>query len=53
MGKNVGKNVIKNISSKYSEKLIDHAKQSVSDLIKIASKRATDATGDLIGKTIP
>ena len=53
----MGKNVSKNISSKYSQKLIDHAKQSASDVIKTASKRAiqktTDATGDLIWKIIP
>ena len=29
MGKNIGKNINKYLSSKYSQKLIDHAKQSV------------------------
>ena len=27
MGKNIGKNVGKNLSGKYSQKLLDHAKQ--------------------------
>ena len=39
-GKNVGKNVCKNLSSKYSQKLLDHAKQSATDTPKTASKRA-------------
>ena len=41
------------LSSKYSQKLLDHAKQSATDALKISSKRAvqktTEATGDLIG----
>ena len=43
----------KNLSGKYSQKLLDHAKQSVTDSLEIASKRAikktAEATGDLIG----
>ena len=27
MGKNIGKNISKNLSGKYSQKLLDHAKQ--------------------------
>ena len=39
MGKNTGKNVNKYLRSKYSQKLIDHAKQSVTDLVKLLEKR--------------
>ena len=43
---------MKNLSGKYSKKLLDHAKQSVTDACKTASKRAiqkaAEATGDLI-----
>ena len=39
MGRNIGKNTIKNLSSKYSQKPLDHAKQSTADTIKTASKR--------------
>ena len=53
MGKNIGKNIIKNISGKYSQKILDSAKQSATDVFKIASKRAlqktADTTGDMIG----
>ena len=45
-----------NLSGKYSQKLIDHAKQSATNAFKFASKRAiqktTEATGDLIGNKI-
>ena len=41
----------KNLSCKYSQKLLDHAKQSATDALKTASKRAiqktAEATGDL------
>ena len=44
------------MSSKYSQKLLDHAKQSATDAFITASKRAiqntTEATGDLIGNKI-
>ena len=48
------KNIGKNTSNKYSRKLIDTAKKSATDAIKIASKRAIQktATGDLVGKKI-
>ena len=36
MGKNHGKNISKNLSSKYSQKLLDHAKQSATDAFKTA-----------------
>ena len=41
------------LSSKYSQKLLDHAKQSATDALKTSLKRAiqktAEATGDLIG----
>ena len=56
MDRNTGKNINKNLSGKklkYSQKLLDHAKQSATDAFKTASKRAVQksakATGDLIG----
>ena len=52
MGK-IDKNMTKSLSDKYSQKLLDHAKQSATDAFKTASKRAiqktAEATGDLIG----
>ena len=38
MGKNFGKNISKDLSSKYSQKPLDHAKQSAADAIKTAPK---------------
>ena len=35
--KNVGKNISKNLSSKYPQKLLDHAKQSATDALKIVN----------------
>ena len=44
------------VSRKYSQKLLDHAKEFSTDALKTASKRAVqktaEATGDLIGNTI-
>ena len=46
----------KNMSNKYIQKLVDTAKKSATDAIKIASKRAiqntAEATGDLVGNKI-
>ena len=46
----------KNLSNKYSQKILDTAKQFITDTIKTASKRAirktSEATGDLIGNKI-
>ena len=54
--RDIGKNISKNLRSKYSQKLLDHAKQSATDLLKTASKRAiqktAEATVDLIGTKI-
>ena len=48
--------VAKNLSNKYGQELLDSAKKSTTDAIKITSKRAiqktTEATGDLIGNKI-
>ena len=56
MGKNLGKNKRKNLSGKYSQKLLDHNKQSVTDAFETASKRAiektAEATRDLIDNEI-
>ena len=53
MGRNIGKNIRKNLSSKYSQKLLDHAKQSTLDALKTSSKRVLQKTaegnGGLIG----
>ena len=48
MGRNIGKNISKNLYSKYSEKLIDHAKQSATDVLKTASKRAIQKQNQLV-----
>ena len=48
--------VAKNMSNKYSQKLVDSAKKSATDVIKTASKRGiqktAETTGDLIGNKI-
>ena len=50
------KNIGKNLSNKYGKKLVDTAKKSATDALKIASKRAiqktAEATGDLVGNKI-
>ena len=49
MAKNLGKNITKNVSGKYSQKLLDHAKQSATDAFKATSKRAIQKTADATG----
>ena len=44
MSKNVGKYKTKNLSGKWSQKLLDHAKQSARDVLKITSKRLNQKT---------
>ena len=39
MGRNIGKIIYKHLSSKYSQKIIDHAKQSGTDAPKTTSKK--------------
>ena len=50
------KNISKNFSGKYSQELLDHAKQCVTDAFKTASKniiqKLAEATGYLIGNKI-
>ena len=46
--KNMGKNVSKNLSGKYSKKLLEHTKQSATDALKAASKRAIQKTAEAI-----
>ena len=36
IGNNIGKNIIRNLSSNYSQKLLDHAKQSATDTLKVS-----------------
>ena len=43
---NICKNINKNLSSKCSQKLLDHAKQSATDALKTASKRAIQKPAD-------
>ena len=56
MGKNIAKNISKSSTGKYSQRLLDHAKQSVTDVFKTDSKRAiqetAEATDDVIGNKI-
>ena len=53
MDKNIGKTISKNLSGKYSQKLLNHAKQSATSALKTNSKRViqktAEATGDLVG----
>ena len=56
MCKNTGKSISKNLSGIYSQKRLDHAKQSFIDALKTTSKRViqetAEATGDLIDNKI-
>ena len=52
MGRNIREIISKNLSGKYSQKLLDHAKQPATDTLQTSSKRVIQktakATGDLI-----
>ena len=52
MVKNIGKNISKNLSGKFSQKLLDHSKQSATDAPKTSSKiliqKTAVATSNLI-----
>ena len=54
--KNIGKNTSKSLSGKYSQKFLDHAKQSGPDAfktnLKIIIQKTAEITGDLIGNKI-
>ena len=56
VGRNIGKNISKNLINKYSQELLDHAKQSATYALKTTSKgafqRTAEATGDLIENKI-
>ena len=45
MCRNIGKSISISLTSKYSQKLLDHAKQSATDVLKTASKRSVQKTG--------
>ena len=49
MGKNIGKDISKNLSDKYSQKLLDHAKKSVTDASKTVSQRAIQNIAEAVG----
>ena len=40
MDKNIGKTIKKNLSGKYSQKLLDRAKQSATDALKLFKKES-------------
>ena len=44
MGKNIDKSIRKNLRGKNSQRLLDHAKQSATDVFKTASKGAIQNT---------
>ena len=44
MDKNISKDINKNLNSKYSQKLLDHAKQSAADTFGTSSKRVVRKT---------
>ena len=47
MGKNTVKNISKSLNSEYSQKLLDHAKQSATDAFKTSSKRVIKKTAEV------
>ena len=56
MGRNIGKNISKNLIGKYSQELLDHAKQLATDAFKTALtwliQKTAKASGNLIGNKI-
>ena len=55
-GKNIAKTLIKNLSSNYSQTFLDHAKQSATDVLETATRRAvkkaSETTDDFIFKSL-
>ena len=53
VAKNIWRNLSKNLSGKYSQKRLDHAKQSATDTLKTSSirviQKTAEATADLTG----
>ena len=56
IGRNIDKDISNSLSGKYSQKRLDHAKQSTTDPFETASKRAIQKTSkvtcDLTGNNI-
>ena len=56
MGTNIGRNISKTLSGKYTQKLLDHAKQSARGPLETTSRKGiaitAEATGYLIGNRI-
>ena len=52
MSTNIGKNTSQYLSCKHSQKLLDHAKQSATDALKIVTQKTTEAASDLFGNKI-
>ena len=50
--RDMGKNISKNLISKYTQKLLDHTKQSATDALKTASQRAIQKTAEATGVLI-
>ena len=48
----MSKYIDKNLSREYSQKLLDHAKKSATDALKLLQKGQFKATGDLISNKI-
>ena len=46
MGKNIGKTISKNLRGKYTQKLLDHNKQSATDALKRVIQKIAETTGD-------
>ena len=46
ISKNIGKSISKKLSGKYSQKLLDHAKKSATDALRISSKRIIQKTAE-------
>ena len=49
MGKKIGKNISKSLDSKYSQKRLDHAKQSATDAFETASEKEIQKTAEATG----
>ena len=49
MGKNVDTNISKNVTGKYSQKLLDHSRQSAANAPRTTSKIVVQKTADSTG----
>ena len=47
--KSISKNISKNVSGKYSQKPLDHTKQSGTDVLKTSSRKVIQKTAELTG----